>query len=312
MQEEGGAPRVVGDVIEFLKKEQIYEVLLRLLAAAKAKERVESILEFVQFLFERDRDDISVTVQAIYDLLGPSEVFLLWARSLTARATAFFVELYQHPANMQKFEKISPQALEAIKSILLDINVSVGNIRVLRKRKLVPPVQGPLLPHTTSVGTVTGGEDYSVKPDSKNKEEMLTFVYVLKPPFECIGVSFLLQLCQYLTGSSVYNDVIKLIIQFIVSLDDSIADKAAAFREDFLSKIFQHIAQIAATNELGTSKVQLDIYINLIQELFAETEREGLLDARPHFSTIEGEVLRLKVENCIVGNELHKKEPVVV
>jgi hypothetical protein len=54
----------------------------------------------VQFLFERDRDDISGTVQAIYDLLGPSEVFLLWARNLTSRATNFFVSLYQQPSNM--------------------------------------------------------------------------------------------------------------------------------------------------------------------------------------------------------------------
>jgi len=44
MVEEDGTPKVVGDVIEYLKKEQIYEVLLRLLASAKAKEKVESIL----------------------------------------------------------------------------------------------------------------------------------------------------------------------------------------------------------------------------------------------------------------------------
>jgi len=61
-------------------------------------------------------------------------------------------------------------------------------------------------------------------------------------------VTFLLQLCQYLTGAAVYGEVIKLIIQFIVSLDDSIADKAAAFREEFLTKIFQHIAQLASMN----------------------------------------------------------------
>lgn len=171
-------------------------------------------------------------------------------------------------------------------------------------------MQGPLLPSQNTVGTST--EDYSVKPEPKGKEEVLTFVYVLKSPFECIGVSFLLQLCQYITVNQVYNDVIKLIIQFIVSLDDSILSKAESFREEFLSMMFRHIAQIVSTNQLASSRVQLDIYINLIQELFAETEREGLIDARPHFSTIEGEVLRLKVENCISGNELHRKEPIIV
>jgi hypothetical protein len=230
MQEEGAAPKIIADVVDFLKKEQIYDVLLRLLGCVKTKEKekVESILEFIQFLFEKDKDDISLTVKAIYDLLGPTDVFLLWARALTNRATSFFVELYQHPTNMQRFDKLSAQALEAIKSILLDINVSVGNIRVLRKRKVVAVQQGPLLPNQSSIATST--EDYSVRPEPKGKEELLTFVYVLKSPFECIGVSFLLQLCQFTSGQ-VYNDVIKLIIQFIVSLDDSILSRATAFRE---------------------------------------------------------------------------------
>lgn len=155
MQEEGAAPKIIADVVDFLKKEQIYEVLLRLLGCVKAKEKVESILEIIQFLFEKDKDDISVTVKAIYDILGPSDVFLLWARALTDRATSFFVELYQHPTNMQRFEKLSSQAFEAIKSILLDINVSVGNIKVLRKKKIIPVQQGPLLPHQTSISTST-------------------------------------------------------------------------------------------------------------------------------------------------------------
>ncbi len=156
---------------------------------------------------------------------------------------------------MQKFEKISNQAMEALKSILLDINVSVGNIRILKKRKVVLVPVGPLLPNQTSIPipnsnattTAAGGDDFSIKPDNKDKEESTTFIYVLKPPFECIGITFLLQLCQYLVGSGTYFDVIKLIIQFIVSLDDSIADQAAAFREDFLNKIFQHIGQVAAS-----------------------------------------------------------------
>lgn len=184
--------------------------------------------------------------------------------------------------------------MEALKSILLDINVSVGNIRVLRKRKVVIVPVGPLLPGQTSVTptptptttTAANTADYSIKPDNKGEEMTITFVYVLKPPFECIGFTFLLQLCQYVIGSTVYNDVIKLIIQFIVSLDDSIADQASAFREDFLSKIFQHIAQVASSNEAGNAKTQLDIYVQLIQELLAETERDGLTDSRPHFSTI--------------------------
>lgn len=35
--------------------------------------------------------------------------------------------------------------------------------------------------------------------------------------------------------------------------------------------IFRDIADIAARPEIGNSKLQLDIYLNLIQELFSET-----------------------------------------
>lgn len=76
--------------------------------------------------------------------------------------------MYQNPTNMSKFEKMSSQGFEAIKTVLLDINVSVGNIKVVKKKKTVAPVQGPLLPNTTSVSTTTNTQDYSMLPD-KNK-----------------------------------------------------------------------------------------------------------------------------------------------
>lgn len=225
----------------------------------------------MQFLFEKDQDDISLIVKAIYDILGPSDIFLLWAKNLTSRALAFFIEMYQNPTNMAKFEKLSSQGFEAIKSVLLEINVSVGNIKVLKKRKVSMPVHGPNLPgplnQAASVGTSTS--DYELLPDkNKLKEETLTFVFVLKSPFECIGVPFLLQLCQFIQAN-IYNEVIKLIIQFIVNLDDSIISKAAQFQQEFLSMIFRDIADIATKPEIGNSKLQLDIYLNLIQELFS-------------------------------------------
>lgn len=230
MQEEG-APRTVADVVVFLKQERIYETLVKLLGVAKGKDKAESILEFVQFLFEKDQDDVSLIVKAIYDILGPSDTFLLWAKNLASRALAFFIDMYQRPTNMASFEKLSAQGFEAIKSLLLEINVSVGNIRLLRKRKAALPVHGPHLPgpvNQASVGTSTA--DYEPLPDkNKAKEETLTFVFVLKSPFECIGVAFLLQLCQF-TQASIYNEAIKLVIQFIVNLDDSILAKAAEFQ----------------------------------------------------------------------------------
>jgi hypothetical protein len=108
---------------------------------------------------------------------------------------------------------------------LLDINFYRGNIKILKKRKTQVQVAGPVDASgkgPISTGTSTGA-DYSLMPQ---KDEMLTFIYILKSPFECIGLSFLLKLLQYISSSSVYNDVIKLIIQFIVNLDDRISDKA--------------------------------------------------------------------------------------
>ena len=108
----------------------------------------------------------------------------------------------------------------------------------MRKRKTQVVVQGPVTnegqgPISTGTGTDPSAP-YSTMNDkptnqtssqSHSQGETLTFIYVLKSPFECIGLSFLLELLQYISSNSVYNDVIKLIIQFIVNLDDTIADK---------------------------------------------------------------------------------------
>ncbi len=80
-------------------------------------------MDFTLFLFDKDIEDISLIVKSIYNILGPSDIFLLWAKNLTARALNFFIELYETTTDMQKFEKISVNGLEAIKAILLDINV---------------------------------------------------------------------------------------------------------------------------------------------------------------------------------------------
>ncbi len=136
---------------------------------------------------------------------------------------------------------------------------------------------------------------------------------MLKSPFECIGLNFLLKLLQYISSNSVYNDVIKLIIQFIVNLDDKILGQAQNFMEQFLQRIIKNIEEIAKANFFDNSiKLQLEIYINLLVELFAETEVRGLGSMIPHFSIMEGETLRLKIENSITNSDIHKKEPYII
>ena len=146
--------------------------------------------------------------------------------------------MYENPQYMKKFEKISSTGIDSIKTILLDINFYKSNIKILKKRKAQVVVQGPVNSSGQGpVSTGTGTEPtapYSTMDDkpgnqSSSQGETLTFIYVLKSPFECIGLSFLLELLQYISSNSVYNDVIKLIIQFIVNLDDSMADKAEIF-----------------------------------------------------------------------------------
>jgi hypothetical protein len=117
------------------------------------------------------------------------------------------------------------------------------------------------------VGTSTS--DISSKPASNDKEETLTFVYVLKSPFECKGLAFLLELLQYIKNDRVYADIIKLIIQFIVNLDDKIMHKAQMFMEDFLQRICNELSQISIANTFNDKvKLKMEIYINLIEELF--------------------------------------------
>ena len=83
-----------------MKNENIYQVVYRLLQTAKTKDKISSILEFLQFLFDHDSDDISDILKLIYDILGPSDIFLAWAKHLTYRALNFFVEMYENVENM--------------------------------------------------------------------------------------------------------------------------------------------------------------------------------------------------------------------
>jgi hypothetical protein len=60
-----------------------------------------------------------------------------------------------------------------------------------------------------------------------------------------------------------------LIIQFIVNLDDKIRDKSELFMEQFLRRVIQSMEAIGKASELtSNNKIQIDAYLNLIQELF--------------------------------------------
>ena len=48
---EENCPKTITDVVNYIKNQHIYDIILRLLGQNKAKDKIESMLEFLQFLF---------------------------------------------------------------------------------------------------------------------------------------------------------------------------------------------------------------------------------------------------------------------
>ena len=75
---------------------------------------------------------------------------------------------------MQKFEKVTTQGIDSIKTILLDINFYRSNIKILKKKK-VTVAQGPVDssgkgPINASTNTEATGE-YSTMNDKPSAEK---------------------------------------------------------------------------------------------------------------------------------------------
>ena len=68
-------------------------------------------------------------------------------------------------------------------------------------------------------------------------------------PSKIKGTIFLEKLLPVIKNSRVTDDVTKLLIKFVVSLDDSIADRTEEYRKEFLSEITNSISAILDTNE---------------------------------------------------------------
>ena len=71
----------------------------------------------------------------------------------------------------------------------------------------------------------------------------------------------------------------KLLIKFVVHLDDSIEDHTEEYRKEFLNEIIKAILKILEANTCDDKiKASLEAYIHLIHEIFVETEKNGMGD----------------------------------
>ena len=104
-----GIPQLLKEAVAYLKSEEIYSLLFKLLSQAKSIPQTESILEFYQYLFDSDAEDISGILADIYRQLGPSHTFLIWCKHFTWRAVNFFVEMFSSTERMERFENITQQ-----------------------------------------------------------------------------------------------------------------------------------------------------------------------------------------------------------
>lgn len=121
---------------------------------------------------------------------------------------------------------------------------------------------------------------------------------MLISPFKLIGIKFLEHLLHVVKQSAVYNSISKLIIQLITNLHESIQGKTVEYRKEFLEDIVREIKAIVEEDKYDEKiKAKLEVYINLIIEIFGETEQEGLGSLQPHFEGVEGEKFTLNIEN---------------
>jgi hypothetical protein len=77
---------------------------------------------------------------------------------------------------------------------------------------------------------------------------------------------FLLSLLQLVSSATVYNEVIKLIITFIVNLDETISEQMSEFMSQFLLRIMIDIQETVRKNQFDNPvKLKLETYLNLVQ-----------------------------------------------
>ena len=239
MIEETDAPVSIYDAVNYLKTKNIYQTLLQILENTKKESLIREVLNFMGFLFEHDFDDINDILRLTYKRLGPSDRFFEWVYKILKRVRTFIDELFSSTSDFSAFENLTMTGFEAIRDMILDINEEEKNIKIMKTYEYSSQSASDK-PETKDQSTATPGP---VQVPEENKQEKAIgpslpatkkHVFVLVSPFSLMGMRFLNHLILVVKNSRVYDETVKLIIQFIVKLDYSITDKTEQYRKEFL------------------------------------------------------------------------------
>ena len=67
--------------------------------------------------------------------MGPTDAFLDWSQHVTGKAEQFFIEFFNNLEEISKFEQLSSKGFEALKTIIYDVNISMGNLKLIKRTK---------------------------------------------------------------------------------------------------------------------------------------------------------------------------------
>lgn len=101
--------------------------------------------------------------------------------------------------------------------MIFDINEKLGNLKVLKTKTLPPQTSST---NTNTTGTNTNQQQS--QPIGPQLPDEVSHLFVTVSPSQIQGTLFLERLLPILKNSKVYNEVIKILVKFVVCLDDSI------------------------------------------------------------------------------------------
>ena len=124
---------------------------------------------------------------------------------------------------------MSKSGFEAIRDIILDINEEDKKIKIMKTYEYNSnsSAESSQKPGTQDQSTSTPGPVQGPVDKKDDKfigpvlPETKKHLFVLVSPFKLTGMKFLNHLLHALKNSRVYDETVKLIIQFIVNLDES-------------------------------------------------------------------------------------------